>query len=116
MDVPPHHTLLKVFTGKGTPFEDGVRVSIATGYPNGTSESLLFVEAGDPIPWTKPEDIPYDAADPPRLRGLFRDGFRACVVGGSYRYVRYDEAEAVLRTAVVRTGPGTPDDHTRYGP
>jgi hypothetical protein len=102
VDVPPDHTVLKVFTGKGTLFEEGLRTRVADATP----ETLLFVEAGDPIPWTKPEDVPYDPADPPWLRGLFRDGFRSCVVGGSYRFVTYGEADTVLRTAVLRAGPG----------
>lgn len=38
------------------------------------SSRLLFVEAGDPDTWTKPEGMPDDLPQPVRLRGLFRDG------------------------------------------
>lgn len=75
VDVPPNHTTLKVFVGPGTPFEPGVKLKLtADDFPDGLENTLLFVEAGDPIPWTKPDDIPLGVGYPIRLRGLFKDG------------------------------------------
>lgn len=37
----------------------------------------LFVETGDPVPWTKPEGISDDRTQPVRLQGLIPDGSRA---------------------------------------
>lgn len=34
---------------------------IAISNTNGTGNTLLVVEAGAPVPWTKPEDVPLDA-------------------------------------------------------
>jgi len=35
----------------------------------------MIVEAAHPIPWTKPEDVPYYEAKPlPKLGGQFEDG------------------------------------------
>ncbi|MEO2090276.1 MAG: DUF1559 domain-containing protein [Gemmataceae bacterium] len=106
VDVPPGHTLLKVFVGPGTPFEPGVKLKFTPDdFPDGRDETLLFVEAGDPVPWSKPDDIPFDRDRPLKLRGLFRDGYRAISAGGSpYLFIRYDCDEAALRAAVTRNG------------
>jgi hypothetical protein len=104
-EVPPHHTVCHVFVGPGTPFERGKALTFdAAGFPDGTSNTLLFVEAGEPVPWTKPEEIEYAPERPLRLRGLFRDGFRAAWADGSRRFVPYDADEAALRAAVTRNG------------
>jgi hypothetical protein len=79
--VPPDHTVCHVFVGNGTAFEghDGLRLS--DDFPDGTFNTLLLVEAGEPVPWTKPEDLTYDPAGPlPELRCIFKDGFRAQMV------------------------------------
>jgi hypothetical protein len=105
--VPPHHTVLHVLVGPGTPFErDGLR--IPDDFPDGPSNTVLFVEAGDPVPWTKPEEIPFDPAQPVRLRGLFKTGFRACTADGTYRFITSDTDEATLRAAVTRNGGEPP--------
>jgi hypothetical protein len=103
--VPPHHTVCHVFVGKGTPFEGPGGLKWADGFPDGASNTLLLVEAGPPVPWTKPEDLRYDPDGPlPPLRGLFRDGFRACWADGSRAFVRCDAGEAAVRAAITRNG------------
>ncbi|MBX9580751.1 MAG: DUF1559 domain-containing protein [Gemmataceae bacterium] len=103
--VPPYHTICHVFVGPGTPFEDGARITLAGGFPDGPSNTLLFVEAGDPVPWTKPEEITFDPAGPvPQLRGVFKDRFRACTAAGSRTQIRYDLDPAILRAAITRNG------------
>jgi hypothetical protein len=109
--VPPYHTVCHVFVGKGTPFDGPVgRKLLREDFPNGTSNTLLFVEAGEPVPWTKPQDIPFDPAGPlPPLRGLFKDGFRACTADGARCFIRYDTPEDVLRAAITRNGGESAD-------
>lgn len=103
--VPPHHTICHVFVGRGTAFEEGGRLTLEDSFPDGASNTLLFVEAGEPVPWTKPQEIVYDPTRPlPTLRGLFKDGFRACTADGSRRFVRYDTSQAFLRAAITRNG------------
>ena len=100
--VPANHTVLRVFTGKGTPFEGGVKLD-QTFFPKGIDNTLHFVEAGDPIPWTKPDEIEYDPKRPIVLKGLFRDGFRACTAASAgYRFIQHDTPEAELRGMIVR--------------
>jgi hypothetical protein len=103
--VPPYHTVCHVFVGPGTPFEEGARITLAGGFPDGPSNTLLFVEAGDPVAWTKPEEIAFDPAGPvPRLRGFFNHGIRACWADGHRRDIPYDLDPAALRAAITRNG------------
>jgi hypothetical protein len=63
--------------GPGTVFEgkDGIKINQIF---DGTSTTILLVEAKRNIPWTKPEDIPYDPAKPlPALGGFDGDQFLA---------------------------------------
>ncbi len=46
--------------------------------------TILVVEADTSVPWTKPEDIPYDAKKPiPALGGQFANVFHAAFVNGT---------------------------------
>jgi hypothetical protein len=102
VNVPPYHTVCRVFVGPRTPFEGGVR--IPDDFPDGIADTLLFVEAGEPVPWTKPDEIAYDPARPIQLQGLFRDGFRACTADSRYRFIRHDVDQRILHALVTRNG------------
>ena len=74
-------------------------------FPDGTSNTILIVEAGPPVPWTKPDDIPYDANAPlSRLDPLFHDLIRVSLADGSVRHLRKDIRESTLRAAITRNG------------
>jgi hypothetical protein len=119
--LPPHHTVLHVFVGRGTAFEEHPRrngpfstidpstkaggLKVPDDFPDGPEHTLLFVEAGEPVPWTKPQELLYDPEGAlPELRGLFRNGFRACTVRGSYLFIRHDTDEKTLRALITRNG------------
>lgn len=104
VDVPPGHTVCRVMIGPGAAFEDGSRLTLTDDFPDGTANTLLFVEAGEPVPWTKPAEIAYDAERPVKLKGLFRDGYRACSVDGTYRFVRYDADQKSVHAVITRDG------------
>jgi Protein of unknown function (DUF1559) len=111
--APSGHTFLRVFVGKGTAFEErpGRGLKMPDDFPDGTSQTLLFVEAGEPVPWTMPEALGYDPDGPlPELRGPFHDLFRACTADGSYRSIRYDAPEATLRALITRNAGDEPGD------
>jgi hypothetical protein len=106
--VPPYHTVLHVFVGGGAAFEGRQGMRIPEDFPDGTSNTILVIEGGEPVPWTKPEDLPYAPDRPlPDFRPLFKDGFRVGVVDGSMRWVRKDTSEATLRAAITRKGGDT---------
>ena len=56
--------IFQVVVGPGTPFEPGLICKIPESFPDGTSNTLLVVEAGQAVPWSKPEDVVYDPNQP----------------------------------------------------
>jgi hypothetical protein len=101
--LSPNHTVIHVFVGPGTAFEGPGGIALKD-FPDGVSNTLLVVEAGDPVPWTKPEESEYAPDRPVRVKGLFKDGFRACLADGSVRFIRADVPEEDLRAAITRNG------------
>jgi hypothetical protein len=53
------NTVYQVFTGKDAVFGRGVVMRLVT-IPDGTSNTLLAVEASEATPWTRPGGIPFD--------------------------------------------------------
>ena len=103
--MPPHHTVCHVFSGRRAAFEGPAGLRLAEDFPDGTSDTFLVVEAGEPVPWTKPQDLSYDPDGPlPDLRSIFKDGFRARMADGSARWVPRDASEKTLRAAITRNG------------
>ncbi len=103
--MPAYHTVCHVFIGKGAAFEDKKELKTPADFPDGTSTTILLVEAGPPAPWTKPEDLPYQAdASLPRLNRLFPDLIRVGMADGSVHYIHGDIGEATLRAAITRNG------------
>jgi hypothetical protein len=105
----PYGTFYQVFTGPDTPFNPkaarfgfpSIGGSIPRTFPDGTSNTLLIVEAGEAVPWTRPEDIPYDAKKPlPKLGGQFPNGFFAAFADGSVKFLRKDFDEATMRNLI----------------
>ncbi len=100
-----YHTVCHVFVGKGAAFEDKEELKLREDFPDGTSNTILIVEAGPPVPWTKPEEIPYDPDAPlPHLDTFFHDIIRLVLASGSRRHIRKDIRESTLRAAITRNG------------
>jgi hypothetical protein len=58
--------------------------SIPRSFPDGTSNTLLVVEAGNPVPWTKPADVPYHPRKPvPTLGAQSSRVFHAATADGA---------------------------------
>ena len=74
-------------------------------FTDGTSNTIMVVEAQRDIPWTKPEDIPFDPNVPlPELGGFTPDGFNALFADGSVRYITKSIAPQVLKALITRAG------------
>jgi hypothetical protein len=111
----PFTTYYQVFTGKDAPFNGMISPRIPASFPDGLSNTFLVVEAGEPVPWTKPDDLPYLADKPlPKLGGLFPDGFHAAMGDGSVRFIPKKTDEKTLRAVITPRGgeeveaPGKP--------
>ncbi|HLW66408.1 MAG TPA: DUF1559 domain-containing protein [Gemmataceae bacterium] len=101
--LPPYHTVCHVFFGKGAAFEGKEGLRLPGDFIDGTSNTILIVEAGEPVPWTKPDEILFDPDKPvPELRRIFRDGFRVGMADGSRRWIPMDIDEKKLREAIRR--------------
>ncbi len=90
------HTAVGNTPGEGLTFRD---------IPDGTSNTLLVVEAKRDIPWTKPEDIPYAAdKDLPQLGGWHEGGFFTMIADGSVKFISENVDEKLLRSLITRDG------------
>jgi hypothetical protein len=94
-------TYFRVFTGEKTPFPSAKPIRMGLDFADGTSNTILVVEAAEPVPWTKPDELEFDRTRPlPKLGGHFKSGFHAGMADGSVHFVRSDVSEATLRNAI----------------
>lgn len=102
-------TFYQVFTGKGTIFE-GSKALKFTDILDGTSNTALAVEGGEPVIWSKPDDLAYDdKKELPKLGGLFKGGFNMALADGSVRFVKPKFNEKTMRLIITRSDGQTID-------
>jgi hypothetical protein len=95
-------TYYQGFAGKGAFFEGKKGLRFAD-FTDGLSNTIMVVEAAKAVPWTKPEDIPYDPAKPlPKLGRPGAKGFQAALCDGSVRFIADTIKETTLRNAITR--------------
>jgi hypothetical protein len=91
-------TFYQMFAGKQTFLDpDGPGVMMAQ-ITDGLSNTLMVVEGGKAVTWTKPDDIPYDGKEVPKLGGMFDGKFHAVMGDGAvYRFKKGVPAETLRR-------------------
>jgi hypothetical protein len=109
-------TRYQVLVGPGTAFErDGLTLK---DFPDGLANTILVVEAAEPVPWSKAVDLSYHQTKPlPELGGLFTKpvhlwgyevsrklGFNALFADGTVRFIPADTDEHVVRALITRNG------------
>jgi hypothetical protein len=110
-------TFYQIITGPGTVYSvtvnDGASGIQKVNFPkyrlgnlpDGTSNTGAVFEAGEPIIWTKPDDLSYDPKKPlPKLGGLFDGEFHVAMFDGSVVRIKKDPDEKELRKLIC------PDD------
>jgi hypothetical protein len=116
-------TRYQVFVGASTAFEQDGLTFGNRDFPDGLAATLLVVEAGNAVPWSKPVDLMYDQAGPvPPLGGVFTKavdswlfgqrrvrGFVACFADGQTAFIRADTNDTTLRALITRNGGETID-------
>jgi RNA polymerase sigma factor (sigma-70 family) len=78
--------------------------------PDGLSNTILVIEGGSPVPWTKPEDLAYAATGRiPPLGGAIPDAIYAAFADGAVYALKRQYDEHTLRLAITRND-GQPFD------
>jgi RNA polymerase sigma factor (sigma-70 family) len=92
------------FVGGGALFEVDQPVNVKS-VTDGTSNTLMVVEALTPVPWTKPEDLSFPASNPlSKLGGQFKDGFVAVTADGFPRFFKKSIDPSLLKEMITRNG------------
>jgi len=105
----PGQTHYQVFVGKQTVFEPlkdtkkpGANVKIAQ-ITDGTSLTIMVVEAAEPVTWTKPDDLPFDPKGSlPRL-GVYGDVINALFCDRAVHTFRKKLDKGTLRALIRAT-------------
>jgi hypothetical protein len=98
-------THYQVFVGRGAAFEPGRGLRLKDDFPDGTSNTLLAVQAARAVPWTKPADLDFAPGAPlPPLGGIFPGTLQVVLADGSVRSLPDTVPESTLRALVTRNG------------
>ena len=98
----PGKTYYKVFTGPGTIYEkDKIAKYTIGNIPDGTSNTILVAEGGEPVIWTKPDDFEFDPAKPlPNIWLPGKPGINVALADGSVRFINRSMSEKTLKNAI----------------
>ncbi len=100
----PTTTRYRVFHGKGAAFE-GTKGTKIGDITDGTSLTILIVEATDPVTWTKPEELPFDPKkDLPKLGLKDAERFNVAFADGSVRTLKKTIKKDTLKALITRNG------------
>ena len=101
-------TYYQVFTGPNTLFDGAKKIGIRN-ITDGTSNTVMVIEAKDSVEWTQPAELKLPQAKEklPPVGGLFKSGANALYCDGSVRFVPRDTSAAVMRAIITPAGGET---------
>jgi len=98
-----------VFVGDQAPFDKSKGLSIPE-VGDGVSDTLLVVEAAEPVPWTKPEDLKYEPDKAlPKLGSRGDGSFSAVFMDEHVHFFAKPPDEQRMRALITPAG-GEPND------
>ncbi len=98
----PGKTYYKVFVGGGAIFDrDPSKIRRLATIPDGTSNTILIAEGGDPVIWTKPDDFEFDPKKPlPNIWLPNKPGINVVLADGAVRFINRSMSEQTLKLAI----------------
>jgi hypothetical protein len=103
----PSQTTYKVFVGPDALFEKD-RATKITEATDGLKNTFLVVESNEGVPWTQPQDIPFDpksGASLSEVGSKHPGGFNALMGDASVRFIKEDSSNpGLLRARITRSG------------
>jgi prepilin-type N-terminal cleavage/methylation domain-containing protein len=110
---PPGFTYYRSFAGPDTAFpppKPGAPGTLAKGLAlfgitDGSSNTALVVEAGEPVEWTKPDELVYAPGQPlPKVGGVFGDGMHVLFGDSSVTFLRGTDPAKLKAMITARGG------------
>jgi prepilin-type processing-associated H-X9-DG protein len=97
-------THYQAFVGNGAVF-DPIQTSKLQAISDGTSNTILVATAAKGVPWTKPDDIPFDPkANPVALLHMEENGCNVAFADGSVRFLAKTIDATVLKAMITKAG------------
>src|SRR5262249_49715905 len=97
----PGETFYQRFVGRDTLFPENGALTLLD-IPDGTSNTALVVEAGLPVIWTKPADLPFNKKAPlPQLGGMFDGDFNVLFCDGSAYLFKKDYDQDEMKKVIM---------------
>ena len=95
-----------MFVGPGALFDGTAKMPKLQEVTDGTSNTVLYVQATQTVPWAKPQELPFGPGVtlPPLGSSPQADGFLVALADGSVRYVKRTISDADLRALITRSG------------
>jgi hypothetical protein len=99
-------TFFQVFTGMDTPFPERMPARFPASFLDGISQTVMIIEAAEPVQWAAPRDIPYSARVSPlkQIGKHYGKGTLVAMADGSVRMLPATVTERDLRAAITPAG------------
>ncbi len=97
-------TRLRCFYDNGAMFDTRTRMSLVS-ITDGTSNTIMYVQGGDKVTWSRFQEYRYDPKSPlPQLGKPNKPTFMMVMGDGSIRTMRKDMSETTLRAMITANG------------